>query len=160
MPICGTCRFVTPRAPRGTAAAAFAFGAREDGAPPPRQSHGGNFMSIKTVRGLIGAAGALVLAAALAGCVAPAPAAPPYAAAGMPYYPPAYGIPPGSPMAGRLVTTAPLHLRAGPSARARILATLPPGMPVLPLPGRAGNWLEVQTGYGAGWVYARYLAPG
>jgi Bacterial SH3 domain len=115
-------------------------------------------MSIRTVRGLIGAAGALALAAAVAGCVAPA--APPYAEAGMPYYPPAYGIPPGAPMAGRLVTTAPLHLRARPSARARILATLPPGMPVLPLPGRVGNWFEVRTGYGAGWVYDRYLAPG
>lgn len=117
-------------------------------------------MSMKSVRGLSGAAGALLLAAAVAGCVAPVPAAPPYEVAA-PYYPPTYGMPPGTPMpGGGLVTTAPLHLRAGPSARARILATLPPGMPVLPLPRRAGNWLEVQTGYGAGWVYTRYLAPG
>ena len=118
-------------------------------------------MSINIVRGLLGAASALALAATVAGCVAPAPAAPPYAQVGLPYYPPAYGIPPGTaPLPAGLVTTAPLHLRAGPSARAPIVATLPPGVRVQPLAGRAGNWQEVQTGYGTGWVYGRYLAPG
>ncbi len=54
-------------------------------------------------------------------------------------------------------TTTNLRMRAGPSTGDSILTVLPNGAPVTPTGAIQGDWWEVQTDQGTGWVSSKYL---
>lgn len=60
--------------------------------------------------------------------------------------------------AGRLVASVDLNLRVGPSDDAPVQAVLPAGTPVRVTAAGGGGWVQVDTPFGQGWVYGRYLA--
>ena len=69
---------------------------------------------------------------------------------------------PGNATVGAIVTGGNTNLRAGPGADNRVLASLPPESQVIVL-GRteAGDWLQLRTPNGDGWVSAaRVTLPG
>jgi hypothetical protein len=59
----------------------------------------------------------------------------------------------------RLVSAVDLNLRAAPGDMAPIRTVLPAGTPVrISGPAQSG-WVPVETPFGSGWVYGRYIAP-
>ena len=62
--------------------------------------------------------------------------------------------------AAHYAVTSPLRLRTGPGVNNTIIATLPAGSQVQATGSQQGDWWEVQTPQGTGWVGSRYLAPG
>jgi hypothetical protein len=117
----------------------------------------------------LGAVGALTLAAALLAACAEAP--PPPAA----YAPPAgysgSSTPPAASLTGgagygssepaaprRFVVNAKTPLRQGPRNGFPIIAVLPAGTPVATDGYVGGDWWQVQTRFGTGWVYSRDLS--
>lgn len=52
-----------------------------------------------------------------------------------------------------------LNLRAAPNGAAPVRTSLPGGTPVTLAGPEVGGWWPVETPYGPGWVYGRYLAP-
>ena len=118
-------------------------------------------------------AGALALAAAHVACAQPAGYAPPGAAFAPPpaaYAPPPAGysgtsVPPAG-FTGTAEPAVPRHfvanrltpMRTGPREGFDIKAVLPPGTPVTTDGYVGGDWWQVQTRYGTGWVYSRDLS--
>lgn len=58
---------------------------------------------------------------------------------------------------GRLVSAVDLNLRVGPSDAAPVQAVLPAGTPVRVTGTGQNGWVQVESPFGAGWVYGRYL---
>jgi hypothetical protein len=58
----------------------------------------------------------------------------------------------------RLVSAIDLNLRAGPSNMAPVRMVLPAGTPVHIAGPAVGGWWQVETPFGPGWVYSRYIA--
>lgn len=59
---------------------------------------------------------------------------------------------------GQVVSVIDLNLRAGPSDEARVRTVLPAGTPVRVTGFGQGGWVQVDSPFGPGWVYGRYLA--
>jgi len=90
-----------------------------------------------------------LLAACMQPQPAPAPAPPPAAAAP----PPAAAAP-----AGPTVTAMTnVHVRSGPSMKAKVIGTLKKGTSVQSDGQRQGKWVHVMSGGQSGWVAARYV---
>jgi hypothetical protein len=60
---------------------------------------------------------------------------------------------------GRLVSAVDLNMRAGPSNEAPVRTVLPAGTPVRVTGATDSGWVQVDSPFGRGWVYSRYLAP-
>jgi uncharacterized protein YraI len=109
----------------------------------------------------LGTAAALAVAAACAACAAPAPP-PAYSGSSTP---PAaspqsgYGYGSSGPAASRhFVVNRLTPLRKGPRNGFAIIAVLPPRTPVTTDGYVGGDWWQVQSKYGTGWVYSRDLS--
>jgi uncharacterized protein YraI len=48
-------------------------------------------------------------------------------------------------------------MRAAPNDAAAVIAVLPQGTPAQPDGNVSGNWVEVRSDLGTGWVYRQYL---
>jgi hypothetical protein len=136
----------------------------------------------------LGTAGALAVAATVVGCAEPAPppptatvppgatyappptvyAPPPGGYSGTSTPPAAYAPPPGgysgssTPPAAAgsrsFVASRLTPLRQGPREGFDIIAVLPPGTRVAPDGYVGGDWWQVHSRYGTGWVYSRDLS--
>jgi hypothetical protein len=61
--------------------------------------------------------------------------------------------------AERLVSAIDVNMRAAPSNDAPVRTVLPAGTPVRIIGSTASGWVQVESPFGQGWVYSRYLAP-
>lgn len=59
----------------------------------------------------------------------------------------------------RLVASVDVNLRDGPSDGAPVRTVLPAGTPVRITGSTESGWVQVDSPFGSGWVYSRYLAP-
>jgi hypothetical protein len=59
----------------------------------------------------------------------------------------------------RLVAAVDVNLRDGPSNEAPVRTILPAGTPVRITGSTESGWVQVDSQFGSGWVYSRYLAP-
>jgi Bacterial SH3 domain len=59
----------------------------------------------------------------------------------------------------RLVAAVDVNLRDGPSDGAPVRTVLPAGTPVRITGSTESGWVQVDSQFGSGWVYSRYLAP-
>jgi hypothetical protein len=59
----------------------------------------------------------------------------------------------------RLVAAVDVNLRDGPSDEAPVRTILPAGTPVRITGSTESGWVQVDSRFGSGWVYSRYLAP-
>jgi uncharacterized protein YgiM (DUF1202 family) len=118
------------------------------------------------MRWLLGGVAAMGLVVAVTGCARntqqqPANAYPPPPAATTTPAP-SYGStqpPANQATANYSVTAGALHLRSGPGVNNMVIGTLPAGTQVQATGSQQGDWWEVQTPDGTGWVSSRYLSP-
>ena len=96
-------------------------------------------MAVRIKHRLLGSAAALALTCLLAACAAPD-----------------QGPEPG-PDGRYVTTTSGLNMRAAPNDSAAVIAVLPQGTPAQPDGNVSGNWVEVRSDLGTGWVYSQYL---
>jgi uncharacterized protein YgiM (DUF1202 family) len=59
----------------------------------------------------------------------------------------------------RLVAAVDVNLRVGPSDEAPVRTVLPAGTPVRITGSTESGWVQIESRFGSGWVYSRYLAP-
>ena len=57
------------------------------------------------------------------------------------------------------VTTEPLNLRSGPGTNFPVIGVLPPGSIITILQNASGDWQQVVTRLGSGWVFIDYIQP-
>ena len=96
-------------------------------------------MVVRLERRSLGSAAALAFTCLVAACAVPG-----------------QGPEPG-PEGRYVTTTAGLNMRAAPNDAAAVIAVLPQGTPAQPDGNVSGNWVEVRSDLGTGWVYRRYL---
>lgn len=77
-----------------------------------------------------------------------------------PYYGSSEPPPPRSYSTAHWVSAVDLNMHIGPGDDAPIATVLPAGTPVRVAGPGEGNWWQVRTPYGRGWVYSEYLSPG